>query len=305
MAMTIKERFKEFTKPNYYSRADSEHILDLYIGLDSKSRKCIELREKFTPRKIKSSSAIEVSQYSRPEYNTLQFSLVEDTLSGLFYKFCEDLIEQTRSVQEKSEGYLAVVNRFHLWRKMFTPGKKTVLSEMSIMGLIGEILFMQGPLADRIGLSQALKSWSGQELTHKDFSYGDTWSEVKTISKSSTAVKISSLEQLDSDKDGELVVYSLEKMSEKYDGITLNKLIMQTMNLFPDISERDSFLTKVAVQGYEYNDYYDYYVYALDQIRKYSVTQEFPKLTKDIVCSAIIKAEYQISLNEIKDYEIK
>lgn len=303
--MNIKERFTDFKNPNYFSRADRNHILDLHIGLDEKGRKSIELRAKFSPRKIKGSTAIEVNQYRRADYNTLRFSLIDDNLSGLFYKFCEDIIEQTRTVPDKSEGYAAIINRFHLWRKMFVPGKKVVMSESSIMGLIGEIMFMRGPLADRIGLSQALKSWSGQELTHKDFSYGDTWSEVKSISKSSTAVRISSLEQLDSDKNGELVVYPLEKMSEKYDGLTLNKIVVETMKMFSDVTERDLFLTKVAMQGYDYNDYYDYFVYAADQFRTYSVTSDFPKLTKANISNAIIKAEYQIALNEIKDFEIK
>ena len=31
--MTLKERFESFEKPEYYSRVDSDHILELYIGL--------------------------------------------------------------------------------------------------------------------------------------------------------------------------------------------------------------------------------------------------------------------------------
>lgn len=100
------------------------------------------------------------------------------------------------------------------------------------MGLIGELLFLKDQLSKSIGFSEALKSWSGQELTHKDFSYGDTWTEVKTIRRSSQSVRISSLEQLDSEYDGELAVYALEKMSPEYKGITLNKLIVEMRNLF-------------------------------------------------------------------------
>ena len=53
---------------------------------------------------------------------------------------------------------------------MFVSSKNNFLTEPEIMGLIGEILFLRGNLAERIGLSNALLSWSGQELTHKDFS---------------------------------------------------------------------------------------------------------------------------------------
>ena len=87
-------------------------------------------------------------------------------------------------------------------------------------------------LAEQIGLENALKSWSGQELTHKDFSYGDSWYEVKTIHRGIPAVKISSIEQLESSTDGELVVFFLEKMSAAYNGVNLNKLILETRSLF-------------------------------------------------------------------------
>ena len=37
--MTLKERFEIFDTPEYYSRVDAEHILELYIGLDEKGQK--------------------------------------------------------------------------------------------------------------------------------------------------------------------------------------------------------------------------------------------------------------------------
>ena len=54
----IAERFDEFTQPNKFSRVDSDHILELFIGLDDKGRKAIELRDKFTYKKVLSSGAI-------------------------------------------------------------------------------------------------------------------------------------------------------------------------------------------------------------------------------------------------------
>ena len=202
--MTLKERFDTFTTPDFYSRVDSEHILELYIGLDEKGRRSMELRSAFNPRKVRGTSAIEVNQYENQKYKTIRFSLTDEEISGLFYTFCEDLIEQTRNLPDKTGGYNAIVVRFHQWKKMFISSKKDFLNEPQIMGLIGELLFLKDQLSKSIGFSEALKSWSGQELTHKDFSYGDTWTEVKTIRRSSQSVRISSLEQLDSEYDGEL-----------------------------------------------------------------------------------------------------
>ena len=193
----IKKRFGEFKNANYFSRLDKDHILDLRIGLDEKSRKAIELRcPKFKARKITSTNVIEVSQLKFSDYYAIRFSLLEDDMCGLFYKFCEDLLESTKSLKTTEEGYAAVTERYYQWRKMFVSAKKNLLSESEIMGLIGEILVLRDYLAKKIGLSNALKSWSGQELTHKDFSYDNTWVESKAISLAAQRIKISSLEQL-------------------------------------------------------------------------------------------------------------
>lgn len=49
----LKKRFNNFTLPNFYSRVSTDHVLELYIGLDEKGRKSIELRSSFTPRRVK------------------------------------------------------------------------------------------------------------------------------------------------------------------------------------------------------------------------------------------------------------
>ncbi len=300
----IKSFFAQFTKANFYSRVDNVHPLELHMGLDDKGRKSIELREKFKPRKVIGTTAIEINQYKKPEYNIIRFSLTDEDMCGLFYTFCEDLIEQTRDPNPDQTGYTSIINRFHQWKKMFVSSKKDFLSENSIMGLIGEILFMRDSLAMRIGLSPALTSWSGQELTHKDFSYGDTWAESKAISRGSSLVKISSLEQLESDVPGELAVCSLEKMSTEYNGITLNKLVLETFKKFVSKEDQDLFMSKVALQGYEYSSYYDNFVYEISSFKRYLVREDFPRLTPKDVPTAIPKASYEISLAELAEFEI-
>lgn len=303
--MDIRSQFSAFSRPEYFSRIDDEHILDLHIGLDEKGRKSIELRSMFKPVKVTGTSAIDVTQYTKPEYNTIRFSLKDDDMSGLFYKFCEDIIEQTKELKNEKDGYKAITTRFFQWKKMFVLSKNTFLTEPEIMGMIGEILFLRGPLAEEIGLSEALKSWSGQELTHKDFSCSDKWYEVKTISRGNTTVRISSLEQLDSDKNGELIVYSLEKMSPAYNGISLNKLILETRQMFLSADDADTFLAKVSMQGYEYNNYYDEFVFEVSGLTRYKVTDQFPKLTHANVPKEITKANYDLALAEIMSFSTK
>ena len=303
--MTLKERFDTFSMPEYYSRVDTDHILELYVGLDEKGRKSIELRSEFIPRKVRGTTAIEVNQYDNQKYKTIRFSLTDEEISGLFYTFCDDLVEQTRDLENEKDGYNAIVVRFHQWKKMFVSSKKDFLNENQIMGLIGELLFLKEQLIHRIGDHEALRSWSGQELTHKDFSYNNTWTEVKTIRRNAESVKISSLEQLDSETDGELTVYALEKMSSEYNGINLNKLVIETRNIFTDSDDRDLFMSKVTLQGYEYHNYYDDFVYEKIYRKNYRVTDDFPKLTHENVPESVVRATYDIQLNEISAFETK
>ena len=114
---TIEERFKKFKSPNYYSRVDEYHPLELYIGLDSKSRYSIELRHVSKPRKVTGTASIDVGQFDKGKYNSIEFSLEDKEVSGLFYKFCEDLIEQTKSINDISLGYITIVNRYFQWKK--------------------------------------------------------------------------------------------------------------------------------------------------------------------------------------------
>ena len=301
--MDIASRFKEFEKANYFSRVDADHMLELHLGLDEQGRKSIELRADFAPKKVTGTASIEVNQYKKEEYNTIRFSLSDPSISTLFYKFCEDLIEQTRFLNDKSEGYTAICNRFFQWKKMFVSRRYEFLSEIEIMGLIGELLFLEEK-ATIIGPNEALKGWSGQELTHKDFSYNDTWHEVKAVSSGKTTVKISSLDQLDSERNGELVVFFLEKMSEAYNGISLNKLVLKISDLFKDTDSKDDYLAKVSLHGYTFNNYYDSYVYEVSSVNKYKVVEGFPRLTKSTVPREIARASYEIILADIIDYLI-
>ena len=90
-----------------------------------------------------------------------------------------------------------------------------------------------------------------------------------------------------------------------YNGITLNKLVLATRNMFTPGDEQDSFMSKTALQGYEYNDYYDDFVYEISSLKRYKVDDAFPKLTINDVPSAIRKASYELSLIDISSFEIE
>ena len=222
----------------------------------------------------------------------------------MFYKFCDDLIEETRLIFDANIGYKFVVNRFLLWKKLFV-SKKNILSEVEIIGLIGELLFLKNYCFKKFGMQDSLVGWTGMEPTHKDFSYDDYWYEIKTKHVHIQTIKISSLEQLDSPLNGELVVIDLEKMSPEFNGIKLNSLVIEIRNKLFNIEDADLFDYKLGQVGYEYNDDYDDYSYELKKITKYKVTRQFPRILRNEIDDRIQKIQYEISVNALTDFTIE
>lgn len=302
--MNYKSRFAEFFNPTYFSRVDAEHLLEWHIGIDELGRKAIEYRSNFTPRHIRGTKYIEVNQYKKEKYCTIRFSLIDKTLEDLFFKFCDDMVEKTRDLSDVALGYNAVVERFLLWKKLFDSPRNDILSEEKIMGLIGELVFLRNVLFKKYGIEKSIDGWSGQDHTRKDFSYEDIWYEAKAVSFNKDKVSISSLEQLDSQIQGELAIILLEKMSASYLGITLNQLILDLLDEITTPYGKKLFLSKIESSGYVYDVAYDDFVFDLKSIRRFIVDDKFPRLTPSNVPNGILSANYEISILALKDKEI-
>ena len=289
---------------NHYVLVEGMYNINLFLGLNEDNQKTIKLRDTFVSQKIQGTSCLKVAQFKNDDYSTLQISLIDDSFAEMFYSFCDDLIISLNECDSQKNHYETMLSRYLKWKKMFVNANGKFLTEPQIMGLIGEILFLKLKLFEKYGKTKALQGWSGQELTHKDFSFDNEWFEVKTINKNSATVKISSIEQLDSPYAGQLIVVALEKMSQAFDGITLNNLVKDVLSVLVE-QDKDIFINQISQQGYVMNEYYDRFVYALCNITKYKVDEQFPKLKREDVNQNIIKAQYEISLLGIKKFITK
>jgi len=304
MAYTLKHKFISTPSWGLFSRIDSSHPLDLYAGIDDNGRYAFKLRDSFKLHtKIKQVLNIEVSQFTNEGFNTLMFSLLEPALLDLFIVFCDDIISSTAGITTGGEGFKVIIDRFYLWRKMFS-SHKVRLDESEVMGLIGEISFLNDYLFDLYGKTVALEGWSGREMTHKDFSYSGCWYEVKTINDSKHSVGISSLEQLHSKVAGELVIYKLEKMSQVYNGLSINNLTKKVLNSLDSSVDKDLFLSRLKKSGFTFDSSYDEYIYDVVSMKRYAVEEDFPKLTRESVIPAILKINYELDIALLAPFEI-
>ena len=300
----IKKRFKEFFKNGYFTRVDEKHILDLYIGLNEKGQYTLEYRGDFNIKEVKGSGAIGVSQGAKSNYSYLLISLKDADMFDTFCALIDDIVENTRSCSDNPSGYKVVTNRLYLWKKMFS-SKKKKMDESAIMGLIGELYFLDNFMFPKYGKTESLNAWSGQELTHKDFSLDDIWYEVKSIHSGKDSVRISSLEQLQSNNYGELIIIPMERMSSAFNGTNLSKLANKIMKEFDSDEDLDKFIAKMSEQGFSFDTEADEYVYQVISIDRYAVNTDFPKIIRVEIPNAIVQAQYDLSINSILPFLIK
>ena len=286
-----------------YSRYDGEHPYDVFLGVDKAGRKSLALIMEAKRERVTSSKTIEVQFYKREDGKLmLSFSLEDDDLKDIFYKFCEDIIESTR-LSRQENSFAPAIDRWNTWIQFFS--KSTLpLSENEVLGLIGEIYFLQNVMFDKYGHDTALESYIGTDRAHKDFEVHDTWYEVKSIHNGVRAVKISSIEQLDSSTAGNLEILTFDQSTPSYEGnITINKLISGLRSNL-DRKWQLLFDQKMRKAGYVEDERYDDYNYIFVNRDEYAVSGAFPKLTKESLPHGVTKASYEIDISAIQEFRV-
>ncbi len=305
--MKASDKFDGDITAGSYHYYDASHPLKFFAGLDEQGRKTLVLINPEKPDKIKKTSAIEVEMTQGQDRNyRLSFHLNDNSMEGIFFKFCDDLVETTRPLTEENEsiGMSLVCKRYNLWKKLFYKLNQKTLSENQQMGLIAELLFLKDDLFKKYEHRDAIAAWAGCDKTHKDFSIGDDWYEIKSSKASELTVKISSLEQLDADAPGALVCYEFEKMSEEYNGITLNTVVNEVFSILGEEDE-SFFLDKLKASGYEVSDEYDKCCFRNVSKYYYNVDDKFPRVTKKNLPASVVKVQYEILKRDLSDFLIK
>ncbi len=301
MKSEFASRFTGFNKPGYFVKAQPDNDVEWYIGMDDEGNKCLKYRGLFEPTSVHSTKFVQVKQYVK-DVRTIAFSLLDNNYCYQFYIFCEDMVETTIEIQNEQMRYEAIISIFFKWMKMFQKSTSDILSEERIRGLMAEVIFLKDYMSVKFGKHDAVQSWSGQELTHKDFSINDTWYEIKSVVKGKPDVHISSLEQLDSLVDGYLIVFYFEKMSTASSCINLNDLVKGVLDSFESDLDKDTFYEKVTKQGFSFDERYEEYKYVISDPNAFLVSGNFPRLTRNNIDENINKVEYSINILGLEPY---
>nr|WP_325193239.1 PD-(D/E)XK motif protein [uncultured Oscillibacter sp.] len=302
----IKTIFGAINHLDTYQRVNSTHLLDLYVGNDDTARWTLLLISEYPPMKVASSRMILVKSGRRSDKKwSLSFSLVDDSYRDMFVLFCEDIIASSACISNKEKATRFVGKRYKEWREMLANAHDSLLSPEEIKGLLGEMYFLKVFLCTRYGAKEAALSWTGPRHLPQDYIIDDTWYEVKTVSSSRAEVTISSIEQLDCVKPGELVVIRADKTSvTNTDAVNLNTLYRELLAMLSDDDAREQFSTMLLHYGYyprpEYEE--EEYTFEIKATTRYAVSTDFPCIRRTNLPESITEAKYSLSLATIDSY---
>ena len=302
----IKTIFGAINHLDTYQRVNSTHLLDLYVGIDDTARWTLLLISEYPPMKVASSRMILVKSGRRSDKKwSLSFSLVDDSYRDMFVLFCEDIIASSACIANKEKATRFVGKRYKEWREMLANAHDSLLSPEEIKGLLGEMYFLKVFLCTRYGAKEAALSWTGPRHLPQDYIIDDTWYEVKTVSSSRAEVTISSIEQLDCVKPGELVVIRADKTSvTNTDAVNLNTLYRELLAMLSDDDAREQFSTMLLHYGYyprpEYEE--EEYTFEIKATTRYAVSTDFPCIRRTNLPESITEAKYSLSLATIDSY---
>ena len=281
-----------------------DNSLSFHIGYQGDNQKCFMVLNSGKIDKLISSKAIRVDCVPLENGGyALKFLLLKSSLDELFIKLCWDLIEASRDDPQPVEK---IVSQYRSWMRLLQQAGSGIMDLSKQKGLLGELLFLSSAI-DKYGSKEALQAWTGPEGCDQDFVFVNHWVEVKSVSIAADQVSISSLQQLDRTDEGELVVFFMDKTSS-HGAKTIS--LIEEIGLINDKlrsnTEKDAFSCKLARYGYFEKDaaLYSETRYSFAEMRRYTVSPDFPRLIRGNCSAGITKAEYCIDLAVIDAHRI-
>lgn len=235
------------------------------------------------------------------EKNVLKIEESGQGATSVFLIFLADIL----NCDESSEtNYLKEINsKIHLWKEFFQNSEEKYLSQNEIIGLYGELLFIEKLLDSNI--SFAFSMWKGPESGRNDFVFNNLLIEVKsTTTKNPVKFKVSGERQL-TEIAGTSVYISLYEIVLANGGETLSKIIQRIKNKL-DIAEGFNFLKKLALVGFKEEDDFFYKKIEMRVISNsfFEVRPNFPHISYGKVPMGIVDVSYSVLKDSCKDFEI-
>lgn len=312
--VNISSLFEVFEKnqTNLIKRVPKvEHVISIYYGYSKRGSYRLALKSSIEPFFSKSTKVIEYS-IVKTDSNEFwsYFDLNDERFIPIFFKFIESIIETILFDQNEQNALISTQNLFELWKKMFEK-KQLEMSIEKAQGLFGELYTLINiPLNTelKVSLDDAILSWGGGENLTKDFSFKDTWVEVKTRKSNTDKIRVTRIEQLESSTIGFLSVVTVEIMSEVYNikPSSINELVQSILDSIQSPFIKSKFLEKLDLYGYDFLQEVVEKKFCIINLSIYKVDNEFPRLIRsDFDKPEILEVSYTLSINAIERFKVQ
>lgn len=283
--------------------------IKVYKGNNKAGNRIYFIISSLEPKSLLSTKLIDVEKlydFSRNEWSLL-FTLKSNSNSSLdmFKYIFKDILNYVNFNISERKSLVDLCTRYEHWQQLLSRLPDS-FGRLKQQGLLAELLVLRDNLIPNYGLEKALEMWQGPKGAKQDFILPESWIEVKSINFGKREIHISSLEQLDSPISyGELSVVTLQE-SNAYDSsaICLSTVIDEIESEINDDLIAIDFKEKLLLVGYGQNKENELYFRVCD-IESYRVNEEFPKIKRNDISTAITKVSYTLNLEAISNFKIK
>lgn len=245
---------------------------------------------------------IEQADSDGPDGLRLALTRQNEGSTDLFATMACDIVDAldnaAASGEPESRLLATLIGRVIAWQQFMSKGAASLDTEAEL-GLAGELYFITLLLNSGISPEVTLKSWVGPDDAPQDFLLGNGAIEIKaTMSSSGLSVKIGSLEQLDDSIASPLFLAVIRFASDE-SGLTLPEMIALVEK---DLEREPIFINylgdKLRMAGY-LDSHADQYTrkFHPKELRIFSVSTDFPRLTPGSIPAGITRASYEINLD--------
>lgn len=281
---------------------DHNHPLRLYLNVNTRGNKELLVPIEASENRFSSTLVIGINNYHNDNKRYLAIELLDSEYQDEYYSLCFDLIESSREAENEKQSRTQLFATFRKWYQLFTEVSSGILPEREIKGLIGELSFIKDEIEKNVNPFVVINAWCVHKDSSRDFIFDDDWAEIKTIDNSKEYITISSIEQLDHDMRGSIVVYKVKRTKEQK-AISLISLISLIKGMID--SKTDAlFSYKLLSKGYTYAEEYLEFCYQMVSKDVYIIKEGFPRLRRKNLPQAIRAAKYDLQLDSIEEWRV-
>ena len=268
-------------------------------------------RETMVPRRIPKLRGLQVETRS-PEvgpHGLLVIRLLEREQREIFHRLCLDIVAATVAAKSEKEAIERFLGRTWRWHRLLRSGRDGRLSEEEQKGLAGELSFLGTHLFPTVGISRAVRCWTGPLDSPKDFEIGGTCVEVKARRGAATPhVAIASEHQLDSNGVEALFLYvaAVTVATEDNAALTITEMAEEIRSVIAaqEPAAIDLFEERLLSIGFDWEDDYSDNRWLKGREHVFEVREGFPRITASMVPGGVHNLRYSISLPECESFRV-